>query len=106
MFLPAFSIAALLGFQQPSTPFTVTPGGGDVGPAAIARVQASVTSALQAMADDFPGLPRTPVQVIVHAGSDALPAAIAEHHHQGSPGLALLHRQEVHLLWREMLAEV
>lgn len=105
MFLPAFSIAVLLGLQQPSTPFTVTSGGGDVGPPVIARVQASVKSALQAMAEDFPGLPRTPFLVIVHAGSEALPAAVAEHHHQGSPGLALLHRQEVHLLWREMLAD-
>jgi hypothetical protein len=105
VFLPAFSIAALLGLQQPSTPFTVTSGGGDVGPAAVARVQASVKSALQALAEDFTGLPRTPFQVIVHASNDALPAAVAEHHHQGSPGLALLHRQEVHLLWREMLAE-
>jgi hypothetical protein len=105
VFLPAFSLAALLCVQLPPTPFTVTAGGGTVAPAAVAEVRTAVDSALTSLAGDFPGLPRLPFAVIVHANEAALPASVAGHHHPGSPGLALLERQEIHLLWREMLGE-
>jgi hypothetical protein len=105
VFLPAFSIAALLCVQVPTTPFTVTAGGGTVAPAAVAEVRVAMNAALTSLTGDFPGLPGVPFAVVVHADEASLPAAVAECHHPGSPGLALLERQEIHLLWREMLSE-
>jgi hypothetical protein len=104
VFLPAFCLAALLFVQEP-TPFTVTTGGGTVAPAAVAEVRTAVAGALAELRADFPGLPRQPFTVSVHADEGALPPAVAEHHHPGSPGLALLEPQQIHVLWREMRRE-
>jgi hypothetical protein len=50
----------------------------------------------------FPGTPRRPVHVFVHAGTEDLPPALQAVHHPGSPGFALPEARTIHLLAREM----
>ena len=52
--------------------------------------------------ETFPGLPTREFKIIVHDNRAAMPAALQQIHHQGSPGFALLPRHEIHLLHAEI----
>jgi hypothetical protein len=86
----------------PATLAHVVAGGGEVAAADLARVQATVTAELPLLAPVFPGAPKHPFFVHVHADRAALPAALAPHLHPDAPAFALLGAHQIHLVLDEV----
>lgn len=68
----------------------------------IAAIERLVPRALEQVRGPFPGAPSRPFDVIVHRSLDALPDALRAELHPGTPGFAMLGRDEVHLVLDEV----
>lgn len=68
----------------------------------LAAIERLVPKALAKVRGPFPGAPSRPFDVVVHASLDALPDALRAELHPGTPGFALLGRDEVHLVLDEV----
>ena len=102
--LPLLLVTALAGTFQDPVKFGVTHGSEEVSASSIDRVSRLVRRGLGRLGPTFPGVPVRPFEVIVHANDSSLADDIAAVRHPGSPGLALLQRQEVHLTLSAMQA--
>jgi len=102
--LSVFSAVLLaFGTQQSGEPFTVAAANAAVATDHVDRVREQVKAGLRQLAATFPGLPSSPIHLLVHADASSLPDYARAGHHDEAPGLALLSRHEIHILWREML---
>lgn len=106
MFLRIFLLlcAWLPGIVAQGTParwFTVTAASADVASTSLVQTGSAAEQALAELKVEFPGLPRHPFAIVVHADGSSLPPPIRAGHHPGSPGLALLGRHQIHILWAE-----
>lgn len=92
-------LAAALAFapQEPSAPFTVASVGDHVPAKALAAVERHARDGLAELKASFP-MPVQPFRIFVHDRSDSLAPEVRAALHEGSPGLALLERQEIHLV--------
>jgi hypothetical protein len=96
--LPVFLAAALAFLPQgPSAPVTVTAVGDGVSAVAVAEVRRSAEVGLRELHATFAQAPQ-PFRIFVHRREDSLDAAVRRSLHAGAPGLALLERQEIHLV--------
>ncbi len=96
------SLVLAFGPQQPAGPWcTVSAASPDVPDRAVAVVQAEVSPALARVREVFRDLPKQPFRIIVHPDATELPPDLRLAHHEGSPGFALLGRNEIHLLLAE-----
>ncbi|MBK8099181.1 MAG: hypothetical protein IPK26_18895 [Planctomycetes bacterium] len=92
--------------QAPARWFTVTAATPTVDATALDYTSDAAARALRTLQDEFPGLPRHRFQIVVHADADSLPPPIRAGHHPGSPGLALLGRHQIHILWHETVSSL
>ncbi len=103
MHLPAFCLAFLCwAFQQPNEPWTVSAGQGSVSVEVVERVRQATGEAVRELVPRFGGMQPRPFRVVVHGSGADLPEGLRGGHHPGSPGLAVLGGQEIHLLLREL----
>ena len=71
----------------------------------VATVERLVPPALAKLAPSFPGTPTRPFRIVLHSSDDSLEPAVREHLHPGTPGLALLGRDEIHIVLDEVQAQ-
>jgi hypothetical protein len=82
--------------------FSVVAGGAGVSAVRLAAVERLVPQALDKVGHAFPGMPVRPFRVVVHAEVGSLPPPLREHLHPGTPGFALLGRDELHVILDEV----
>ena len=68
----------------------------------LAAIERLVPKALAKVRGPFEGVPSRPFDVVVHRSLDALPEALRSELHPGTPGFAMLGRDEVHLVLDEV----
>ncbi len=106
MFLPIL-LAVLLATFQGTVPqeggswYTVTGAPGLRG-GYLSMVEQAVEKGMEKLEPFFPGTPNRSFRVVVHDTAESLPEDVRQWLHRGAPGLALLRRQEVHLILGEM----
>ena len=76
----------------------VEAGSAAVGDAVLANVERLTDRGIRRLKGRFPGTPNRPIRVIVHQTTDSMPAQIRQHLSFRSPGLALLARDEIHIV--------
>ena len=69
-----------------------------VPPERVKAVQGFMDAGIKRLRVQFPGTPSRSIRVYIHADAAAMPSAIREHLSPRSPGLALLSRDEIHLV--------
>lgn len=101
------SVLTLAGFagdatcQDPPAPaadFAVRAADGGVTEANLAAVRRLIPQALARIAPSFPGTPSAPFSVVLHSDESSLAEDDARHLHHGTPGFALLGRNQIHVL--------
>lgn len=83
--------------QSPSNEFTVTAAEG-VSQTGHSTVETYVREGLARLAPMFPGTPTRGCRITVHATDATLPDDIRASLHEGTAGVALLRRSEIHLM--------
>ncbi len=86
--------------QQSGSGYEVT-GAPGVSSSSLLAVEEAVGRGLKKLAPLFPGMPERDFAVAVHQTAASLPGDVGEWH-RGVPGLALLVRQQIHLIRGEM----
>ncbi len=76
----------------------VQKGSSAVGEAVVGSVERFMAEGIRRLKDDFPGTPKRAMRVIVHQNVDSMPADVRQHLTPRSPGLALLGRDEIHIV--------
>ncbi|MGA0868129.1 MAG: hypothetical protein ACO3UM_04290 [Planctomycetota bacterium] len=77
-------------------------GGAGVSAVRLAAIERLVPRALQRVRAPFVGAPSRPFDVVVHASLDGLPDGLRGELHPGTPGFALLGRDQIHLVLDEV----
>lgn len=95
--VPADSIAA--------DAITVERGDSGVSPEAAARVVHLARQGIDRLTAVFPGGARRPIKIFVHSDATSLPGKLQEDLHEGTAGLALLGRDQIHVLLDEAVRE-
>src|SRR5690606_31346147 len=101
LLFPWIIAATALGAQDPRRPWTVAGGGPGV-EATVRQVEAALPGIVRELQQHVPGTPARPFRVVVHSDPSSLPPGVLEHLHPGTPGLALLARDEIHLIRSEL----
>lgn len=70
----------------------------DISKAAVAEIKARVERGVRRLKEHFPDAPKAPIRVVVHKRPATMPPQIRRRLHPGSPGLALLGKNEIHIL--------
>lgn len=103
--LPAIACLAILhGPQEPAAGWITIVAGSGVAPATVETVRTRAEAGLRRLREVFPDLPREPFRIVVGSSGEELQPALRAGHHSGSPGFALLGRNEIHVLLRETRA--
>jgi hypothetical protein len=95
---------ALVGVAMAPSAMTQTPpievraGDARVAESRIATVERLTRSAVTELRQTFPGTPYRGITVVVHADEDSLPEDARRGLHPGTPGMALLGRDEIHIV--------
>jgi len=91
--------------QDPPVLLATEPGDTAVSPVAVASVQRLAVQALAKLSGTFVGGAKRPIRIVLHADAGSLPPAVAADLHPGTAGLALLGRDEIHILLDEAVRE-
>ncbi len=78
--------------------FDIRAGRDDVSASAVSATARDVTAALDTLVSQFRGFPVRRFEVVVHRSRDSVPEGVRRHVHHGTAGVALLGRQQVHLI--------
>lgn len=93
----------ILGILPQGDPrFTVVAGDPAVPAVRVATVEGLLPRAIEKAAPSFPGTPLRPFRVVLHRSVGSLPAGLREQLHPKTPGLALLGRDEIHIVLDEV----
>ena len=87
---------------QEGRQFAVTGIGVESG--SLAATEQAVERGLENLQPLFPGTPSRGFRVVVHETATSLPEEIRAWVHPGAPGVALLGRQEIHLILGDIVA--
>lgn len=93
-----------LAAQEPP-PYVVRTASDDVPAASREAVLRHLPRALERIAPQFPGTPNAPFTVVLHRNEASLDADSGRALHPGTPGFALLDRDEIHLLLDRIKAQ-
>ncbi len=97
--LPPALLALLLALPaQVPAQVKVQKGSAAVDDAVLANVERLMNKGIRGLKGKFPGTPNGPMLVIVHHAPASMPAEIRRHLPFRSPGLALLARDEIHIV--------
>ncbi len=95
------AVLGAVGPCQQSDPGYKVTGAPGVSSSSLAAVEKAVERGLEKLEPLFPGMPERDFAVAVHQTAASLPEEVGQWH-RGAPGLALLVRQEIHLIRGEM----
>lgn len=85
--------------QDPA--FTVLPGSASVQPVTVRMVTRLGEEGLERLSPFFPGTRLSGLVIYLHPDLDSVPEDVRRHLHPGTAGLALLNRNQIHLLLDE-----
>ena len=111
VFLPALLaliFAAAPAWRETQNPQTQNPeaqhtviGASGTADSSVAAVRKAVEDGLVRLRPSFPGVPSRPFRIVVHQTIATLPREVRDWLHSGAPGVALLGKDEIHLILAE-----